>query len=1094
MKKFLFALLLLPFISKAQVLPIGAAKGTVRVLGKLSSDTLLILPNSDTTTAPKVLGGVIMKTSDKKIYVYTGTKWAATSDGALVTESDPTVPAFLKLIVPADTVRWAMAYVDSVKRVGLNVYTYKNGAATLAYTDSIANVSGKLDSVRRSRDSVYWYAGGSRFFAFIDSVGGEANIGANVGSGAQVFQAKVGLELRFKTILSANGNITITPGTNDITLTGKSFVDSLRKKAGTDSVFSYTNGVASFSYKDSAIAGGEINTISSVGSGTSVVKGKTGVDLQVKSLTSDTTIAITGNTNDVQIKVDQTRIASVGRLADTATALRAVITAGDTIYVKNVGTGMITGHVLGDSLRLSNLQAGSNITLTKNADSSITISATGGSGSPGGSNTQIQFNNSSAFGADADFTYNNSTKLTSLKHLKFLQDTTSSLHKLIFVEGDTSVPNFTHSFSHYFVNPDYPTQPNVVYSQGFNLDNSKTWYPQFRDGWEFRYQRFTGFAREFERHIGAFTPVGGSEIRPISFGYNWAGTGGYLNQSFDTYTFMNSAGVNLFTLGSTGIAQLQGAAPQFNFNSTGASGGNDSYLRLIGTNDGSGVTLFQNYGVGSTPYLSFASSGYLFQSTAVSASNHDYYLNSNHSGTSGYIFGVLKQGVQKLAVASTGQVGVGLDWVSGANTNITGYQFQANNLSLFYKGLKIGGFAGGFIKDSSAIVDIESTTKGLLIPRMTAAQKNAISSPATGLLIYQIDSTTGFYVYNGAWTAVAGTGTGITSLNGLAGATQTFATPGTAGTAPAWTSTGTTHTLNIPNAAIASVTNGTISKTQYDALNSIYTGKAGGNSAFGGTNNGDNLILAATTTGNGQVWLWHGSDYVAFDNDGGTANTNRWYSPKKMRYVSGFTSGIQHEFQNTIGAGFSGTIVKIGTASATIGNSQSLLFVEGNSGLTAFDVKADGRLITNAMPAATATDLSLIVRGNADSAFRQADPLSLFQSQSGTPTITNVTNVSASSISIVYEQRIGDMVYVSGEITIDPTATGNTKLTTTQIISSATGTNTYEIAGTGVTKDNNQVIQIYAGPTGAVTFELNASVDAASHKYSFTYHKKYIAP
>lgn len=409
MKKFLFALLLLPFISKAQVLPIGAAKGTVRVLGKLSSDTLLILPNSDTTTAPKVLGGVIMNTSDKKIYVYTGTKWAATSDGALVTESDPTVPAFLKLIVPADTVRWAATYVDSVKRVGLNVYTYKNGAATLAYTDSIANVSGKLDSVRRSRDSVYWYAGGSRFFAFIDSVGGEANIGANVGSGAQVFQAKVGLELRFKTILSANGNITITPGTNDITLTGKSFVDSLRKKAGTDSVFSYTNGVASFSYKDSAIAGGEINTISSVGSGTSVVKGKTGVDLQLKSLTSDTTIAITGNTNDVQIKVDQTRIASVGRLADTATALRAVITAGDTIYVGHPGAGTRIGYIQGDTLQLKRLQAGTNVTLTQNADSSITIAASGGGGSPGGSNTQVQFNNSGAFGGDAGLTYNSTT-------------------------------------------------------------------------------------------------------------------------------------------------------------------------------------------------------------------------------------------------------------------------------------------------------------------------------------------------------------------------------------------------------------------------------------------------------------------------------------------------------------------------------------------------------------------------------------------------------------------------------------------------------------------------------------------------------------
>lgn len=42
---------------------------------------------------------------------------------------------------------------------------------------------------------------------------------------------------------------------------------------------------------------------------------------------------------------------------------------------------------------------------------------------------------------------------------------------------------------------------------------------------------------------------------------------------------------------------------------------------------------------------------------------------------------------------------------------------------------------------------------GFLMPRMTKTQKNAISSPANGLLIYQTDDTTGFWFYNGtAWT------------------------------------------------------------------------------------------------------------------------------------------------------------------------------------------------------------------------------------------------------------------------------------------------------------------------------------------------------
>ncbi len=61
--------------------------------------------------------------------------------------------------------------------------------------------------------------------------------------------------------------------------------------------------------------------------------------------------------------------------------------------------------------------------------------------------------------------------------------------------------------------------------------------------------------------------------------------------------------------------------------------------------------------------------------------------------------------------------------------------------------------------DASAKLDISSTTKGLLAPRMTAAQKTAISLPANGLLIYQTDGVTGFYVNTGtsaspAWLRV----------------------------------------------------------------------------------------------------------------------------------------------------------------------------------------------------------------------------------------------------------------------------------------------------------------------------------------------------
>lgn len=51
--------------------------------------------------------------------------------------------------------------------------------------------------------------------------------------------------------------------------------------------------------------------------------------------------------------------------------------------------------------------------------------------------------------------------------------------------------------------------------------------------------------------------------------------------------------------------------------------------------------------------------------------------------------------------------------------------------------------------DSSAVLDINSTDGGLLIPRMTLFQRDVISNPATGLLVFQTDYDSGFYYFDG---------------------------------------------------------------------------------------------------------------------------------------------------------------------------------------------------------------------------------------------------------------------------------------------------------------------------------------------------------
>lgn len=75
-------------------------------------------------------------------------------------------------------------------------------------------------------------------------------------------------------------------------------------------------------------------------------------------------------------------------------------------------------------------------------------------------------------------------------------------------------------------------------------------------------------------------------------------------------------------------------------------------------------------------------------------------------------------------------------------------------ISLFAQNGSVG--IGTENPDNSAILHLQSDSKGLLVPVITQNQRNAIANPATGLLIYQSDNTPGFYFYNGtAWSSIS---------------------------------------------------------------------------------------------------------------------------------------------------------------------------------------------------------------------------------------------------------------------------------------------------------------------------------------------------
>ena len=89
--------------------------------------------------------------------------------------------------------------------------------------------------------------------------------------------------------------------------------------------------------------------------------------------------------------------------------------------------------------------------------------------------------------------------------------------------------------------------------------------------------------------------------------------------------------------------------------------------------------------------------------------------------------------------------------------------------------------------DASSALEIESSTGGILIPRLTETQRDAISAPATGLMIYQTNGTSGFYFYDGnIWTKVDGVAgaagpTGPQGVDGLPGVDGTNGTDGADG-------------------------------------------------------------------------------------------------------------------------------------------------------------------------------------------------------------------------------------------------------------------------------------------------------------------------
>lgn len=109
--------------------------------------------------------------------------------------------------------------------------------------------------------------------------------------------------------------------------------------------------------------------------------------------------------------------------------------------------------------------------------------------------------------------------------------------------------------------------------------------------------------------------------------------------------------------------------------------------------------------------------------------------------------GATNRSASGLAVTATA---TGTGTATGINVCATG---GANNYAAVFPCGTVG--IGTSTPTGSALLEMNSSSQGMLTPRMTKSDRDGIGTPATGLLIYQTDNSPGFYYYNGtAWVGL----------------------------------------------------------------------------------------------------------------------------------------------------------------------------------------------------------------------------------------------------------------------------------------------------------------------------------------------------
>jgi len=178
-------------------------------------------------------------------------------------------------------------------------------------------------------------------------------------------------------------------------------------------------------------------------------------------------------------------------------------------------------------------------------------------------------------------------------------------------------------------------------------------------------------------------------------------------------------------------------------------------------------------------------------------------------------------------------------------------------ISLMYSQTVVTDTSGYTTADGSAVLDVRSTTKGLLLPRLTSTQKAAVSSPADGLILYQSSGSTGLYLRNnGSWEKL-----GTYTLPSLTSGSVLFSDGSTISQDNSnfyWDNTNKRLGIGTTTPTYSLSFGGNTSRSLWVERNSTTSGsnltiEAGGAQSGGTDLSGGNLILkSGITTGTGR--------------------------------------------------------------------------------------------------------------------------------------------------------------------------------------------------------------------------------------------------